>query len=241
MTAVFWVLLAAYQAVAILDRRQPAENAPGRRPRARTVLLQTPLFLTACWFAVDAGALGRSLVQPGYVLAGALAGYAVHAVSLLVTNGVQHLRELLPALGGYFFSWRGRWNYFVENPVVMGMLAVNSIVEEILYRAAAQPLLIAATGRPWASILLVAILFSAAHQHFLRGPLLEGVEFLAYAVLLGALYYATGSLVFVMVIHTVRNFELYYQQFLIDNEKPDNGAAAAPVDGGPARRPLEHA
>jgi membrane protease YdiL (CAAX protease family) len=172
------------------------------------------------------------------VLAGVLAGYAVHAVSLLVTNGVQHLRELLPALGDYFSSWRARWEYFADNPMVMGMLAVNSVVEEILYRAAAQSLLIEATGRPWACILLVAILFSAAHQHFLRGPLLEGVEFLAYAVLLGALYYATGSLVFVMVIHTVRNFELYYQQFLIEKEKAEAGGAESPPPGG---APLEHA
>jgi membrane protease YdiL (CAAX protease family) len=124
----------------------------------------------------------------------------------------------------------------------MLMLAVNSVTEEVIYRAVAQPLLAQLTGQPWVAVGAVAVVFALAHRHFLRGPLLEGVEFLAYAVLLGALYYATGSLMLVIVVHTVRNFELYYQQFLIHAENLGSEAAAyaAQEKGGlPGRIPAK--
>lgn len=235
----FWGLFLAYHAAAVIGNRRADDVHPGTRYSA---YLQAPLFAVAAVIAAQTGALGRNLVMPEYVVLGLALGYAVHAFSLLLTNGFLDLNALLRGLVEYFSDWKGRGRYFAESPSIMLMLAVNSVTEEIIYRAVAQPLLTQLTGQPWVAIGVVAVVFSLAHRHFLRGPLLEGVEFLAYAVLLGALYYAAGSLMLVIVVHTVRNFELYYQQFLIHAEKlgSEEAAYAAQEKGGlPGRIPAK--
>ena len=239
MIGTFWVLFAIYHGVALIGHRHADDVRPGSR---QSLYLQVPLFLIAAWLAAEFGALGRNLAAPGYAVLGLAVGYAVHAMSLLFTNGFRELPELLHGLAEYFADWNGRGRYFAESPAIMLMLLVNSVTEEMIYRAVAQPLLTELTGQPWVAIGAVAVVFALAHRHFLRGPLLEGVEFLAYATLLGALYYATGSLTMVIVVHTVRNFELYYQQFLIHVEDLGSEAAAyaAQEKGGlPGRIPAK--
>ena len=83
-------------------------------------------------------------------------------------------------------------------------------MEEIIYRVAVQGALITLLGRPVAAIVIVAIVFSVVHRHFFYNHVVDSVEFLAFSLLLGGLYYWTGSLMLVVMIHTVRNFEIVY-------------------------------
>lgn len=223
MSIAFWCLFAAYHVIAITRNiRKRDEGAGGARRRGYAFWLQAPLMAAAVWLANDFGALSRDLVNPLFVAVGFLIGYAVHGISLVVTNLSKDYRGLAAGLGEYFGEWGRRGRYFANTPEVFFVLVMNSIVEETIYRGAAQPLLLHATGNPWLAVAVVAILFSAGHKHFLRGRAIESVEFVVYALLLGGLYHWTGSLILVIVAHTVRNFELHFQKFLIKVEELGN-------------------
>ena len=240
MTKIFWVLFLGYHVFAIVRNvRTTSQDEPAPRGRGPLYWVQAPLMVAAVWAAHDFGAISRALVNPVYISAGFLLGYAIHAVSLVVTNLSKDYGGLASGLLEYFREWRLRARYFVETPEVFFVLAANSIVEETIYRAAAQPLLIGATGMPMIAIAAVAVLFSAGHRHFLRGRLLESIEFLAYALLLGALYFWTGSLILVIVVHTVRNFELHFQKFLIRVEELGGEEQALAAVDTPYRRTPE--
>jgi len=212
--ALFWTLLFLYTGVSVWRHVRGGAAAP-RPDRFRALGLQTPLLAVALWIAVERGALSRDLLSPWGIAAGFACGYLIHAASLMVTNATKDLRGILRALRVYFFGKSRRGAVFADQPGPMFALFQNSVVEEVIFRAVAQTLLIAATGRVGWSVLAVAVLFSLGHEHFLRRPRIESIEFLGYAVALGALYYWTGSLILVIVAHTVRNFELQYQQHLI--------------------------
>lgn len=223
MTTPFWCLFGAYHIIAIARNVRGREAQSGeKRRRGPGFWLQAPLMATAVWIANDSGVLSRDLVNPLFVALGMAIGYAVHGASLLVTNLSRDYRGLAAGLGEYFGEWARRGRYFTDTPEVFFLLVMNSIVEETIYRGAAQPLLAQATDSPWLAVGVVAVLFSAGHRHFLRGRLIESVEFLLYALLLGSLYHWTGSLILVIVVHTVRNFELHFQKFLIKVEELGN-------------------
>lgn len=223
MSTAFWCLFVAYHIIAIVRNVRSRETETGeKRRRGYAFWLQAPLMATAVWLAHDSGALSRDLVNPLFVALGLLIGYAVHGISLVVTNLSKDYRGLAAGLREYFGEWVRRGRYFANTPEVFFVLVMNSIVEETIYRGAAQPLLLRATGNPWMAVAVVALLFSAGHKHFLRGRAIESVEFVVYALLLGGLYHWTGSLILIIVVHTVRNFELHFQKFLIKVEELGN-------------------
>ena len=71
------------------------------------------------------------------------------------------------------------------------------------------------------------------HAHFFRNSLTQSVEFVMFALLLGVLYWLTGSLIFVIAIHAIRNIEIAYLEFL--------GKLEELGDEGEALREIEHA
>ncbi|MBP8131658.1 MAG: CPBP family intramembrane metalloprotease [Candidatus Hydrogenedentes bacterium] len=214
MKPIFWVLLFLYTGASVWRHARARDVAP-RPDQWRWVGLQTPLLAAALWLAFERGVLSRGLFSPLGIAGGLAAGYLAHAVSLFVTNASTDVRGLLRSLRLYFLRGSRRGAFFAGRPGPMFALLHNSIVEEIIFRAVAQPLLIAATGLSAVSICMVAFLFAVGHEHAVRRPRIESFEFLAYSVLLGALYHWTGSLILVIVVHTVRNFELQYQQHLL--------------------------
>jgi membrane protease YdiL (CAAX protease family) len=85
-----------------------------------------------------------------------------------------------------------------------------SLIEELIYRVAAQGVLLAMTGSPWIAIGVTALLFSMVHRHFFYNHVVDSLEFLAFSLLLGVLYHVTGSFMLVVMIHMVRNIEIVY-------------------------------
>ena len=138
MRILFLLFFASYLLHAVVTNR----HQPGRTPQhlSLTVLMmQAPLFLLACYFGAQYGVFSRDLVSPFYIGMGLLGGHLVFGVSLLITH-----RDLHDA-AGHFLDLGSLWRFFVETPGLLLRFAAVSITEEMIYRVAAQTLLIAWT------------------------------------------------------------------------------------------------
>jgi len=164
---------------------------------------QSLLFVGGCYLGYQEGIFSRDLISPVWIGVGLLAGHAIFGMSLLATHHSLHdARQHLSNV-------RGVWDYIVENPQVLMQFLSVSIGEEIIYRVGGQPLAISLFGgRAALGIVAVAIGFSLVHEHFFRNDFSQSAEFLVFSLVLGVLYYVTGSLVLVIVIHAVRNIEI---------------------------------
>lgn len=230
----FLVLLAVY-AVYATYRNRLVQRADSPHPPLNTVLFAVPPFVVACLSALKprrkreivagylqfilfalACLLGmghavytRRLVSPVDIALGLLAGHLVFGASLLITQ--RSFREAFLHLADF----RPIWSFAVENPSVLMQYISVSVAEELIYRVAAQPALAALTGHPWLAILVVAGVFCVVHEHFFKNPPEQSAEFFGFALLLGVLYYLTGSLILVIVIHAMRNIEIAFLEELL--------------------------
>ena len=224
MSRAYIILLGAYVLYSLLSRR--AEDDPGgSRFPLLAFLIQTPLFLMACHFGAQQGVFSRDLVSPLSIGLGLVAGHMVFGASLLVTHRV--FRDA----AGHFVDLASLWRFLVEVPGLLLRFLAVSFSEELLFRVAAQPILIGWTGSSVAAILLVAVAFSVVHKHFFRNAFSQSAEFLGFAILLGALYLWTNSLILVVVVHTLRNLESLYLDYLIKvDELGDEEAAMNAIE-----------
>lgn len=208
MTAVFLVFLALHIAHAVASGWGVA---PVGRPRLTllAVVSQAPIFVLACYFSVQQGVISRQLVSPIYIGAGLLGGHLIFGLSLLVTH--RSLRDT----ASHFFDVSAIWNYAMDGPIIVSRYLSVAVAEELIWRVTAQTLIIGLVGSTWLGVGLVALAFSLVHRHFFRNPLLVSFEFLCFALLLGALYLYTGSLILVIVIHAVRDIEIAYLEYVI--------------------------
>ncbi len=213
MTGLFFALLGLYVVYALFVHRLGNPDRPNPVARFATIALHTPLFLVACYLAYQRGVFSRELVSPLYICAGLFAGHLIFGLSLFATH-----RNLPDTL--YHMCKPGPvWEFLVENPRIIMRFAGVSVAEEIVYRAAAQPLLIDATGSAAAGIAGVAVAFAVVHKHFFRNAPGQSAEFAAFAIALGVLYYLTGSLILVIVIHAVRNIEIAYLESCVEDDE----------------------
>lgn len=223
MTAVFMILLAMHVVHSLLANRKdgPGPQLTHGRPNPFMLLSQTPMFVIACFLAFDAGILSRGLLSPVYFGLGLLAGLLIFCASVLVIH--------VSVLGAFEVFTHGirMIRFTLDCPAVLSRFITVAFAEELIYRGVAQPILIAWTGSPWAGILIVAVLFSIVHHHFFRNSWRVSGEFLAFGVALGWLYWATGSLLFVMVIHAVRDIAIAYLEFEEKMEELGDWEAAA--------------
>ncbi len=179
--------------------------------KSRTALslkaaIQLPLFVLAIYIAFREGALDRRLVSLVEIVPGLVAGHLIFVLSVLATHGSREdARTVLLEVGTL-------WNFFVTNPNLAFRTIQLSFTEEVVYRAAFQTLLMAWWGAVPA-ILITALFFAVSHEHVFRNSYRETLEFAAFSLLLGAVYYATGSLAAVIAIHAVRNFEIAELEF----------------------------
>ena len=233
MTTLFLCLFVLYLLYAVIANRTEQDGAP-RKQSKLTLFLQSPVFLLSVWMGVEQGVVSRDLVSPIMIGAGLLLGHLVFGVSLLVTH--RELRESTE----HVLDLGALWRFLVENPNLLFRFLAVSLTEELIYRVAAQPMLIAATGNAVAGILVTAAAFSVIHWHFFRNPVIQSAEFLAFALLLGCLYHWTGSFSLVVTIHTVRNLEIVYLEYLVKlSEVGDEQQAMQAVEAQYVRQSAE--
>ena len=196
------------------------KEIPRRSYNYLTAIWQGTLFLMACWWGQQQGVFSRDLISPVYLGLGLLGGHLVFGMSLIFTQG--SWRDA----ADHFVGFGDLWDYLVENPHVLLRYVGVSMSEELIYRVAGQFLVIACFGNATYGILTVAVLFAIVHDHFFKNEIFQSVEFVAFAILLGALYYWTGSLALVVVIHAVRNIEISLLEHCIHVQNTGNVAQA---------------
>lgn len=170
-------------------------------------LLQTALLLLAFYIAYEDGVLGRSLFDPKWVILGLVVGHVIFGISLIFSH---RSFDTLWDIAAYVVDPRPLGRFLGQSPRQIFACLDVSLIEELIYRVAAQGALLAMTGNPWIAIGLTALLFSMVHRHFFYNHVVDSVEFLAFSLLLGVLYHATGSFMLVVMIHTIRNIEIVY-------------------------------
>jgi len=170
-------------------------------------ILQTGLLALACYIAFFDGVLGRSLFDPQWVILGLVAGHAIFGISLIFSHrSLDTLRDI----AAYLADLRPLGRFVGQSPHQLFACLDVSLIEELIYRVAAQSVLLEMTGNPWIAVGVTALVFSMVHRHFFYNHVVDSLEFFAFSLLLGALYYATGSFMLVVMIHMIRNIEIVY-------------------------------
>ncbi len=241
MTIAFSLALALHIAFSVIVARNKPEE-PGQRPSKSVLffntIMSTALLVLACRMAYNHGVFTRQLVSPVYIAIGLVSGHFIFTLSLLVTH-----KSVSDAMT--HFTRVPEMNKFViDHPIVLSRFASVGIGEEIIWRGAAQLMLIdmigAGTRNATVVILVVAFFFAIVHKHFLKNSLLTSTEFLCFAIFLGVLYYLTGSLILVIIIHAVRDIEVAFLEYLIMvDELGDEEAASEKLQKSYLRHRVE--
>ena len=230
--AIFIGVMLLHVAYSLITSNHPDGAAIPRRTRTIHLILQAPLFWISVYFANTQGVFSRELVSPLYIGIGLVAGHLIFSISLLATH--LSLRDSWT----HVFDFGPIWNFTMDSPIVLTRFLGVSIAEELIWRVATQVLLIAwfqtflgpAAGAA-AGIVATAVCFVLVHKHFFQNSWHVSVEFSVFALLLGVLYYWTGSFILVMVIHAMRDIEIAYLEYLIKVEElGDEKAAAAAIE-----------
>ncbi len=241
MILVYLPLLAAHTIQSVFGHLVMSDKFLPRPRRWLAVALLSTLFVLAVVHAFGSGQFSRALVSPPWIGLGLIAGHLIFGLSLLVTH-----RSAEDA-SSHFFDFGSVWRFIVDHPSVLARFIYVGFTEEVIWRAAGQPMAIDAlrglfgpNSQPriaeWAGILIVAAAFSAVHEHFLKNSPLVSLEFLLFALLLGALFQFTGSLILVIVIHGLRDIEIAYLEYIIRvHELGDETLAAGEVERAYAR------
>ncbi|MBI1319209.1 MAG: CPBP family intramembrane metalloprotease [Candidatus Hydrogenedens sp.] len=201
LESAFLVLFALYLAQTVAAHYRNRKSDQPHPPTLFRALMQSPLVILSFVLAWHYHALDRGVFSLPMIVAGLLVGHVIFAISVYATH-----RDWDDALA-VFLDWESLRDYFVNNPNVSFRIVNLSLTEELIYRVVLQHLTITHLGF-WPGLLLTALLFGLSHEHLFRNHTRETAEFLVFSVLLGAVYYATGSLVLVVAIHAVRNFEI---------------------------------
>jgi membrane protease YdiL (CAAX protease family) len=238
LSGTFLVLLAVHTVYALRKSLAKPRTEDGALDLSLrfSVVFQSVIFILAAVLAYRGGVISRDLVSPVAIAIGLLAGHLIFGISLLVTH-----RSIEDA-HSHFLDFNSLWDFVAEHPYVLSRFIYVGISEEIIWRAAAQPalsglfkgMLGGGVDSGWAAVAavgVVAVAFSVVHDHFFQNGLLVTVEFLGFALLLGGLYYWTGSLIMVIIIHAVRDIEIAYLEYAINvHELGDEEKAAKEVE-----------
>lgn len=210
------------------------------------IFTQLPLLGLALYFGYDQGVLSRELLSPWYFGLGVIAGHGIFCVSLIVTplsfsggagegegdgafgqgGGFREVSRSISAARPYFFDLVSPVRLVVDAPVVLSRFVAVSVSEELVWRCGAQWIFVGLTGNAGVGIVLTAVGFSIVHRHFFKNEVIVSSEFLAFSLLLGGLYYWTGSLILVIVIHAVRDIEIVYHEYCEKVEEMGSDVAA---------------
>lgn len=227
------ILLLLHSVMALIANRFEESKVPPRL-HAINILVQLPIFYISLFLTFHAGVFSRQLISPIWIAFGLVVGHAVFAVSLLTTalGAVTEKEDDTPdtdedeedPVGTWdavkeayevATDFSGLWNFMTNNPYILSRFMGVAFAEELIWRAGAQTVVLEYIGSPIAAVLLTAIVFVAVHRHVMQNTWVVNIEFAAFAILLGVLYYASGSFILVIVIHALRDIEIAYLEFLI--------------------------
>ncbi|NUM52509.1 MAG: CPBP family intramembrane metalloprotease [Candidatus Hydrogenedentes bacterium] len=229
---VFWSVLVVHVAYSLAVNRWDHGDNPKSKTRLIHVTLQGPLLWSAAFIGWDMGVFSRDLVSPVYIGLGLAAGHLVFGLSILAT----HLswRDAW----AHFFDFGPIWNFSMDSPSVLTRFIGVAFAEELIWRVVAQTFAIDMLARvlpqPQAvaiGIAVVALAFVVIHKHFFENTWYVSLEFVAFSVVIGAIYFWTQSFITVIVIHALRDIEIAYLEYLEKvDELGDEAQAAQAID-----------
>jgi|GEM_PF-2708386 len=106
---------------------------------------------------------------------------------------------------------------FVRHPVLLVQYCFFATFEEFLWRATGQRFLTLILSNTGIALVMTALLFTILHTKMFTHDV-EKIEFMVFSVILGLLYHLTASLLFVVLVHLVRDLNI---KFSVPLEKPD--------------------
>ena len=225
---IFWALLAAHIGYSLVTNRWRPGEQPTGTVRVVHVTMQGPLLWSAAFIGWHMGVFSRDLVSPVYIGLGLVAGHLVFGLSILATH--LSLRDAL----AHFFDFGPMWNFAMDSPAVLTRFIGVAFAEELIWRVAGQTLAIAFLGTllpyPYAvavGVTLVAAGFVVVHKHFFENQWYVSLEFIAFSLLIGAIYLWSQSFIMVVVIHALRDIEIAYLEYLEKVEELGDEAKAA--------------
>lgn len=94
----------------------------------------------------------------------------------------------------------------------------TSTVEEVVYRAIFQYTLYVIIGNAYIPALIVIAVFTAAHYR--KGiAIVQMLDILFFAVVIGVVFAVTENVVFTIIIHIIRNFCVIVQKYIVKQNK----------------------
>jgi membrane protease YdiL (CAAX protease family) len=172
-------------------------------------VLQFGLLVMAILWAARLGLFSRWLWSPVDIVVGLILGHLIFSFSLLITH--QHAGDVLR----HSLDVRGITAFLKVSPELVFRFAGVCIIEELVYRAAAQDILALKLGHPLPAIVIAALFFCVLHQHFFRNGWACAVEFFLFSLTIGVVYYWTYSLTIVALAHLTRNLESAYLEYCL--------------------------
>jgi len=180
-------------------------------------ILQFILLVIAIWWVARSGLFSRILWSPVDIVVGLALGRLLFALSLLITH--QHAGDVLRHL----VDVRGIAAFLKLSPELLFRFAGVCLIEELVYRAGAQDILIVKLGHPALAVLVTALFFCVLHQHFFRNGWVCAIEFFLFSLTIGVVYYWTYSLTIVALAHLTRNLESAYLEYCVLLEEGNDG------------------
>lgn len=239
---IFWAVLGVHVLYSLVANRRAAggEHLAGKA-RFIQLALQGPLLWSAAYIAWHMGMFSRELVSPVYIGMGLAAGHLIFGLSIFAT----HLswRDAW----AHFFDFGPIWNFTMDSPSVLTRFIGVAFAEELIWRVVCQTLAIdylsGIMGESWAiagGVVLTAAGFVVIHKHFFENTWHVSLEFIAFSVLIGVIYWWTHSFIMVIVIHALRDIEIAYLEYLEKVEElGDEKQAAVAIDNAYRAQRLE--
>ncbi len=217
MDKLFLFFLSAYLILVVLSWR-------ANRGHIWPLLVGHVLFLLALFRYIGL-AFTPTAKTPIFFLSGIVAGQILFGVALIATK--QSLRE---AVRITLPVWDVAKYYRAQPLIVLRFLGV-ALFEEFLWRVAVQTFLIASfAGESLALacpfIIFVALAFTMLHRNRFH-DWYQRFEFVLFSLTLGFAYYGTGSYIFVVMIHAVRDIQIHYRNELKEYEALNEFVEAA--------------
>ena len=159
-------------------------------------ILLTIVYLGRYYVELSFGCIGKRMVWPAVGMSVLIAAsYVLVLVAVFVLIDIEHLFpkefESLNETGGHLF------------PGIAGVLygcIFCPVLEEVGVRGIFLGGLLKSRCRPWLAILVTALIFALLH-----GVGVHFVVSLVFGIILGWLYWRTGSIFLCMIIHVVNN------------------------------------
>ena len=179
------------------------------RPSIIGHVLQFALLAMAILWVARLGLFSRWLWSPVDVVVGLILGHLLFSFSLLITH--QHAGDVVR----HSLDVRGITAFLKVSPEMIFRFAGVCIIEELVYRAAAQDILTLKLGHPLPAMIITALFFCVLHQHFFRNGWACAAEFFLFSLAIGVVYYWTYSLTIVALAHLTRNLESAYLEYCL--------------------------